>query len=126
MASEAGEAANLEMRHDAMDASGKREISYRDILEDLPAAIYTTDADGRITYFNKACVEFSGRTPVIGDDLWCVGWKLYSVTGEPLPPRSMADGGRAPRAPSGARRRGDRGAPRWIAGEFHALPHADL
>lgn len=27
---------------------------FRDVLEALPAAIYTTDAAGRITYYNQA------------------------------------------------------------------------
>jgi PAS domain S-box-containing protein len=59
--------------------------SFRDILDALPAAIYTTDAEGRITHFNPACVEFSGRTPVLGTDSWCVTWKLYNPDGSPLP-----------------------------------------
>lgn len=65
-------------------AATTREINYKDVLEDLPAAIYTTDASGRITYFNKACIEFSGRTPVLGEE-WCVTWKLYTPGGERLP-----------------------------------------
>lgn len=77
--------ANVEILHQAVEAFRKREVGYREILEDLPAAIYTTDAEGRITYFNKACVEFSGRTPTLGDDLWCVTWKLYTTDGAPLP-----------------------------------------
>lgn len=78
-------AANVEILHTAVEAFRKRELNYHDILEDLPAAIYTTDAEGRITYFNKACVAFSGRTPRLGDDLWCVTWKLYTSDGAPLP-----------------------------------------
>ncbi|HYC94317.1 MAG TPA: PAS domain-containing protein, partial [Sphingomicrobium sp.] len=65
-------------------APAARQIEFRDVLEDLPAAIYTTDAAGRITYFNKACIEFSGQTPKIGDE-WCVTWKLYTTTGDRLP-----------------------------------------
>lgn len=61
-----------------------RQIDYKDVLEDLPAAIYITDANGRITYFNRACIEFSGRTPELGGE-WCVTWKLYTTTGERLP-----------------------------------------
>ena len=76
--------ASVEILHRAVEAFRRREVNYRDILEDLPAAIYTTDAEGRITYFNKACVEFSGRTPSLGDDFWCVSWKLYTDAGEPL------------------------------------------
>ena len=56
----------------------------RDILDAIPAAIYTTDAEGRLTYFNKAAVEFSGRVPELGTDRWCVTWKLYDTTGSPL------------------------------------------
>lgn len=55
------------------------------MLDALPAAIYTTDAEGRLTYFNPGCVEFSGRTPGVGIDQWCVSWKLYHPDGTPMP-----------------------------------------
>jgi PAS domain S-box-containing protein len=42
-----------------------------ELLAAIPAAIYTTDAQGKITYFNEAAVEFSGRTPTLGSDEWC-------------------------------------------------------
>jgi PAS domain S-box-containing protein len=51
----------------------------------VPAAIYTTDADGRITYFNQPAVELTGRTPTIGSDEWCGTWQLYHPDGRPLP-----------------------------------------
>jgi PAS domain S-box-containing protein len=57
----------------------------RELLEALPAAIYTTDADGRITFYNEAAVELSGRKPTLGADEWCVTWKLYNTDGAPLP-----------------------------------------
>ncbi len=56
----------------------------RDLLEALPAAVYTTDATGRITFFNKAAVEMSGRTPQPGD-MWCVSWRLFNPDGTLLP-----------------------------------------
>lgn len=56
----------------------------RDLLEALPAAVYTTDATGRITFYNKAAVEMSGRTPQPGD-MWCVTWRLFNSDGTPLP-----------------------------------------
>ncbi|UPJ58436.1 PAS domain S-box protein [Bradyrhizobium sp. 192] len=56
----------------------------RELLEALPAAIYTTDAEGRINFFNRAAVEMAGRTPQPGDE-WCVTWKLYWPDGSPLP-----------------------------------------
>lgn len=58
---------------------------FRQIIDALPAAIYTTDADGHITHFNSAAVEFSGRTPRLGSDQWCVTGKLYQSDGTPLP-----------------------------------------
>jgi PAS domain S-box-containing protein len=57
----------------------------QDLLEAIPAAIYTTDAEGRITYFNQAAVDLAGRTPKLGSDEWCVTWKLYRPDGSPLP-----------------------------------------
>lgn len=56
-----------------------------DIINALPVAVYTTDAQGRLTHFNKAAVEFSGRTPELGTDKWCVAWKLYHTDGTPMP-----------------------------------------
>ncbi|MGX4727695.1 PAS domain-containing sensor histidine kinase [Pseudomonas corrugata] len=56
----------------------------RNVLEALPAAVYTTDAEGRITFYNRAAVELSGRTPQLGD-MWCVTWKLFNTDGSPLP-----------------------------------------
>jgi len=55
------------------------------ILEALPAAVYTTDAEGTVTFYNQAAVEMSGRTPRIGEDKWCVTWKLFKTNGQPLP-----------------------------------------
>ena len=39
------------------------ERRFREMIDVLPAAIYTTDAEGRLTHFNPAAVEFSGRVP---------------------------------------------------------------
>lgn len=80
------DAANVEVLHAAVEAFRKREIGYRDILEDLPAAIYTTDVEGRITYFNRACVELCDPAPRLGVDRWCVCRKLLLPDGRPLAP----------------------------------------
>ena len=55
------------------------------VLETLPTPIYVTDVDGWVTYFNRACIDFAGRTPVAGEDRWCVSWRLYTEQGLPLP-----------------------------------------
>lgn len=74
----------------AVEAGGDALLS---ALDALPAPIYVTDADGIITHFNAACIDFAGRRPVVGQDRWCVTWKLYTDEGEPLPHEScpMAD-----------------------------------
>ncbi|MDR3465988.1 MAG: PAS domain S-box protein [Xanthobacteraceae bacterium] len=61
------------------------ERTLREVLNALPSAVYTTDADGHITFFNQAAVELSGHTPELGTDRWCVSWKLYRPDGAPLP-----------------------------------------
>jgi PAS domain S-box-containing protein len=58
---------------------------FREIIEALPAAIYTTDAAGRITFYNEAAAAMWGRRPTLGDDQWCGSWKLYESDGTPLP-----------------------------------------
>ena len=55
------------------------------MIDALPAAIYTTDAAGRVTHCNRACIELSGRTPVLGSDQWSVMWKLFYPDGRPMP-----------------------------------------
>lgn len=55
------------------------------VLDELPVPIYVTDAQGAVTYWNRACVQFAGREPELGRDRWCVTWKIYTTTGELLP-----------------------------------------
>lgn len=54
-------------------------------IDELPAAIYITDPEGVVTYFNPACIAFTGRMPEIGRDRWCVTWKLFTLDGTFLP-----------------------------------------
>lgn len=55
------------------------------LLEALPVAIYTTDAEGRITFFNEAAVELWGYRPELGSSKWCGSWRLFTTEGRPLP-----------------------------------------
>lgn len=66
------------------DRIRESERHMRNLLEAMPAAVYTTDAEGRIAFFNKAAVEMAGRTPQIGEK-WCVTWRLYRTDGTFLP-----------------------------------------
>src|SRR5919112_3531005 len=58
---------------------------YASVLDALPVPIYTTDAQGRVTYWNRACIAFAGRKPKLGEDRWCVTWRLYTMDGDDLP-----------------------------------------
>ena len=55
---------------------------FRAMVEALPAAIYATDAEGRITYYNEAAAQLWGRRPRLGEDWWCGSWRLYWPNGE--------------------------------------------
>jgi PAS domain S-box-containing protein len=61
------------------------DTGFREMVEILPVAIYTTDAEGRLTYFNAAAAKLSGRIPELGTDQWCVSWKIFLPDGTPLP-----------------------------------------
>jgi PAS domain S-box-containing protein len=54
------------------------------LLQALPAAIYMTDADGRITFYNEAAAELWGHRPELGSK-WCGSWRLYYPDGRPMP-----------------------------------------
>lgn len=58
--------------------------SARELLQALDAAIYTTDAQGRITYYNEAAASLWGCRPQIGSQ-FCGSWKLYWPDGRHLP-----------------------------------------
>lgn len=75
--------------HDVTDqrqAEARRrddELGFRRLLDALPVAVYTTNADGRISYYNKAASELWGRSPPLGS-LWCGSWRLFWPDGRPM------------------------------------------
>jgi PAS domain S-box-containing protein len=74
------------VRHDAVEAGSREgEQTFQTLLEAFPAPVYTTDAVGRITFYNEAAVKLSGRRAQLGTDQWCVTWRLYWPDGTPLP-----------------------------------------
>ena len=66
----------------------------REAIEALPAAVYMTDAEGRLTFYNEAAVAFWGCRPELGETKFCGSWKLYWSDGTRLPhdqcPMAMA------------------------------------
>jgi PAS domain S-box-containing protein len=68
----------------AQAAFGRQDAGFRQIIDALPAAIYITDAAGRITFYNEAAAAFWGRHPSLGEDQFCGSWKLHWPDGTPL------------------------------------------
>jgi len=64
----------------------ERERQFHDLLEALPVALYTTDPDGRLTFYNHAAAELWGREPELNSDSarWCGSWKLFHADGREL------------------------------------------
>ncbi len=65
------------------DRSSGQALPYREFLDALGVAVYTTDAAGRITFFNEAAATFWGRRPEIGEE-WCGSLRLYFPDGRPM------------------------------------------
>jgi PAS domain S-box-containing protein len=71
-------------RKRALTSLEESERRYRDLVAALDVAVYTTDAEGRVTQYNDAAVNLWGRRPEIGKDLWCGSWRLYWPDGRPM------------------------------------------
>jgi PAS domain S-box-containing protein len=54
-------------------------------LEALPAGVYLTDAEGRLTVYNEAAARFWGYRPELGTSPFSAACKLCRPDGTPLP-----------------------------------------
>ncbi len=63
----------------------RTERHFKDLVEALPSAVYTTDVAGRITHYNQAAVDLWGCRPELGERQWCGSWRLFRPDGTPLP-----------------------------------------
>jgi PAS domain S-box-containing protein len=70
--------------HREQDVHRERERRFRELLDALPAAVYTTDAEGRIIYYNDSAAELWGQRPPLSSSEWCGSWKLFRADGTPL------------------------------------------
>jgi PAS domain S-box-containing protein len=70
----------------ASPARQQSRLEFRRLLEVMPAAAYTCDAQGLITYFNQRAVEIWGQQPKLNDplDRYCGSFKLFTVGGSPI------------------------------------------
>jgi PAS domain S-box-containing protein len=55
-----------------------------ELMHALPTAVYTTDAEGRITFYNQGAVDLWGYRPALHKTRWCGAWKLYASDGTPM------------------------------------------
>ena len=55
-----------------------------ELMDALDAAVYATDASGRLTYYNTAAARLWGRKPELGY-AWSDDWRLFRPDGQPLP-----------------------------------------
>ena len=58
---------------------------YGQLMRELPVAAYSCDADGKITFFNKAAATLWGREPEVGKDLLCGFLKILDHDGNSIP-----------------------------------------
>jgi len=74
---------SVRQRNLALEADSEKRL--HELLHALPAAIYTTDAAGRITFYNEAAAALWGCRPKLDSDQWCGSWRLFWPDGTPLP-----------------------------------------
>jgi PAS domain S-box-containing protein len=76
-----GNSVDITERKEVEEKLQKSEQLFRELLEALPAAVYVTDAEGRITYCNEAAVNLWGARPRLGEDRWCDLARFYYLDG---------------------------------------------
>ena len=67
-----------------IDDRRRAEETLRELIEALGVAVYTSDAAGRLTYYNEAAVDLWGWRPPLGDTRWCGSWQLSWPDGTPM------------------------------------------
>lgn len=69
----------------AMTTLQSDRLQLHDVMNALPAAVYTTDADGRVDHYNQAAVDLWGREPDRSNEFWCGSLMLFHPDGRPMP-----------------------------------------
>lgn len=54
------------------------------VLDALPVALYHTDPEGRLTWYNDAATKLWGWRPPL-DQFWCGSYRILTLDGSPLP-----------------------------------------
>ena len=69
----------------ASDFGWNDEPTCAEVFGQIEAAIYTTDAEGWLTFYNEAAAALWGYRPELGKTRWCGSWRIYRPDGTPLP-----------------------------------------
>ena len=78
--------ANINDRKLLEDSLQKSKDRFQLLMENIPAALYTCDAQGRITLYNQAAADLWGRHPELGKDFYCGSLKIFYPDGiTPMP-----------------------------------------
>ncbi|MGN6530315.1 MAG: PAS domain S-box protein [Ginsengibacter sp.] len=60
------------------------EKKYRELVTDLPVALYTCNAEGDILLYNEAAIQLWGRVPQAGIEKWNGAYRMYTTDGSLL------------------------------------------
>ncbi|HEX8461551.1 MAG TPA: PAS domain S-box protein, partial [Segetibacter sp.] len=77
-------AVNVTEQVEARKKIEESEKRFRQLIENLPEALYTCDVAGKIQMYNKAALDLWGRKPDPEKDLWCGSYKMYNSNGSSL------------------------------------------
>lgn len=69
----------------SLEALRMSEDRFRNLIMSLPAAVFTTDREGRLTLFNDCAVKLWGRQPDVENDRWHGACKLFRPDGTSMP-----------------------------------------
>ncbi len=77
---------DLRERKQTEEMLRKSQDRYRQLLSLLPAAMYTCNEKGMITYYNEQAACLWGRSPRVGDpdEMFCGSFRLYGADGFPV------------------------------------------
>jgi two-component system sensor histidine kinase UhpB len=68
----------------------EREKQYRMLIQQLPKAVYTCDANGSIKVYNKAAVDLWGQEPPVESRKWCGAYKIFHTDGTIMQPEETS------------------------------------
>ncbi len=82
-----GALALAKARGEAIDILRESEKRMRQLTSLMPAAVYSCDEEGRITFFNRRAVELWGREPKLNDseERYCGSFRVLAPDGSQIP-----------------------------------------